>query len=385
MRPVSCPRGSGPRQAHPRLNRLLTILGLLALSAAGNIACSSGGGGGPTATDDLAYDAGATDSAVADAEPTEANEGDAVGSLDTSTEASTDEADGTPTDEGPDPLTTYAPCPYETAVGGLEIALKDGYTAIVGQTHDGVTPAAVPEAITVDGPCALYHPRTLFCDPPCAAGDTCGEDGECMPFPSAIDVGTVTISGLKAEVELTSKAPAWFYTNIGTLPHPAADPGDALSLVASGGSVDAFELLGEGIEPLVVDSPSLSLLEGDEPTLLWTAPSADGPARVKLAVSLANHGGVPAWLECHVDDTGTFTFPQALLDELLGLGFSGWPSVSLTRQTRDSATRTPGCIAFSVTSEVVLSVDIPGLVSCSSTEDCPGGQVCRVDLSCGDP
>ena len=75
---------------------------------------------------------------------------------------------------------------------------------------------------------------------------------------------------------------------------------------------------------------------------------------------------------------------QQLTDQLLALGASGFPRVVLVRETVDSLVTAVGCVEFRVQSAAVLDVEIPGLISCSFDEDCPEGQICRPDLTCGE-
>jgi hypothetical protein len=103
-----------------------------------------------------------------------------------------------------------------------------------------------------------------------------------------------------------------------------------------------------------------------------------------LVLSIANHGGTPGQIECEVPDTGEFTFPLSLTDALLTLGYSGFPAVWLTRRTATSVENQLGCIQFIVQSKAGLDIAIPGLTSCSDDTDCPDGQGCGPDLTCGE-
>ena len=84
-----------------------------------------------------------------------------------------------------------------------------------------------------------------------------------------------------------------------------------------------------------------------------------------------------------VEDVETLGLRLFCLDRLLELGFSGFPSLALTRRTVDTVDLAPGCIELRVNSTTVLDVSIDGLISCSFDEDCPPDQICRLDLTCG--
>jgi len=100
-------------------------------------------------------------------------------------------------------------------------------------------------------------------------------------------------------------------------------------------------------------------------------------------LNIAQHGGTPGWIECDVPDNGQLELPQALTNQLLGFGFSGFPTLSVTRRTADSTTTSYGCVQFVVESTAVFDVDIPGLTSCSDNEDCTSPELCQPDLTCG--
>jgi hypothetical protein len=279
-------------------------------------------------------------------------------------------------------LSEYAPC-AEAAVGAFEITLHADYTSVQGQVADGVEPAAVFERSAEAGGCVLLTPKTLFCEAGCASGTTCGEGGTCVPYPSKLSVGTVKVTGLKTGVEMTASAPTWFYLNKGTLPHPAYDPGAAILLEAAGDATEALSLRGFGVEALSTTQTSAALDRGKALSLAWDPPADAGPARVFVKLEIATHGGSPGRVECHALDTGALDVPSELVDALLDRGYSGFPSVGLTRRSADSVNTSLGCVELVVRSSAVLDVEIEGLISCSSQEDCPDDQVCREDLSCG--
>lgn len=289
---------------------------------------------------------------------------------------------GTVAEPEPSPdAVRHTPCPPETKVGEFRVELFDAYTAVQGQVSDGVDPAQVPGETRVEGDCALLQPIARFCDPGCPSGETCGDNG-CVPRPQNVDIGEVVISGLSAPVAMTAAAPVFFYSHRGELPHPGFTPGAAITLQLRGG-VDPLTLAVTGIEPVSALAESPRLLRTQPLTIRWSAPAGPAVARVHLELNIANHGGTPAWIQCDVPDTGTYTMDAALITALLDLGFSGYPTLSLSRRTVDSAPLTSGCVEFLAVHTTVADVEIPGLVSCSDDADCPDGETCRVDLTCG--
>lgn len=285
-------------------------------------------------------------------------------------------------DGGSDAL-TYSPCAEDALVGGFVVEQRPTFTAVQGQVSNGVRPNQISEEVAAIGACSLRSPPTLFCDPQCTGATTCAADGTCVPLPENVSVGTVSVQGLAVAVEMTASAPVYFYTNPGTLPQPAFAAGDPIMLAASGDTVAGFSLRGLGIDPLVTSSTSVPLQRGAGVPVSWTAPSATRPVRIELNLNIANHGGTPGWIACTVEDTGTFTIPAALSDRLLDQGFSGFPSLAITRRSVESTQTAAGCVHFEVKMEQLLDVEIEGLISCSDNQDCPGAQQCQADLTCG--
>lgn len=285
-------------------------------------------------------------------------------------------------DDDDDPIDvsdlTYAPCDQAEHVGGFEIVLGDGFTAVQGQVFDAVTPSRVVETLSTSGECAWVRAPARVCDPACTGGQICGLDETCVAAPVAQDVGTVTVDGLLAAVEMAPRAPAFFYSFTGTLPHPGFAAGAGMRLDAPG-----LSLLGWGIEPLEIAATTLEVESGQSVEVMWTAPADAGPAKVELSLNVNGHGLVGSHVECVVDDTGSFTIPEPLVTSLLADGLSGFPTLTVRRTTTDSADVTAGCVELDVESSVTIDVTIPGLESCSDDGDCTPPETCQGDLTCG--
>lgn len=293
----------------------------------------------------------------------------------------------------PDPVSpatfSYAACEEEAKVGEFRIDLAPDFpdapqfTSITGSVADGVVPVHVPITQSEEGDCRLLVSPQFSCDPTCAGTETCGPDG-CIPYPSAQSVGDVTIEGLLVAMTLSQSARNT-YSNPASamLPHPGVDAGSSVTLTATGDVVAGFSLLGVGIEPLAVPT-TVPQVSPDQPvSVAWSAPASAGASRMVLALNLDNHGVSTARIECETDDDGSYDIPAPLVTELMGQGLSGFPSLTLRRQVADSTTLEPGCVQFSVVSELVMDVEVEGLVTCSSADDCPSEQECLPNLSCG--
>jgi len=279
-----------------------------------------------------------------------------------------------PVDDG------YGYCPQETRVGGFVVEPGPEYTSVHGVVADAVTPASVMEVQQTAGDCTLLHPRTFFCDPSCAGGLTCDATGTCIDAPRNADVGTVEVVGLAAPVVMEAIAPILVYSFTGDLPHPAYKVSDTIALYVGDEGPD---LVAYGVEDLVVDGTSMPLDSGAASTLTWTPTTSDVDARVRVSVDIANHGGVPAKIVCETADDGALDIDAALVDGLLEVGWSGFPTVTLVRQSADVGDLEGLCFDFVVRSTVTLNVDIEGLQSCSDDDDCPEGETCLPDLTCG--
>lgn len=279
------------------------------------------------------------------------------------------------------------PCAADVRIGGFEAALRDGFTSVQGTVADAVTPGFVPEEVASAGPCRLLRPPTLFCDPGCAPGTTCDASGMCIASPENISVGDIDVDGMTMPVSMSANPPVFFYTNLGPLDHPGFQEGVPLQLRAQGAEpIAAFSLDAVGVAPLSLADQSV-LLDTDTPVVISWMPAASAEhIEIHIDLNIAQHGGTPGRIECEIaerDYGGQFELPVTLSNQLLAGGYSGFPSIVVTRRSADSVDTALGCVDWHVQSASALSVDIPGLISCSGDEDCPAGQTCQGDLTCG--
>lgn len=296
-------------------------------------------------------------------------------------------ADDTATDDVDVSDLTFTSCARGTDVGGFTVELADDFTGVQGQVMTGVVPSnvlAVQQAVTgADGDCVLVAAPELTCDPGCAVGETCGDDGTCIPYPTAVSVGDVMVRGMAVAFTMTPTAPIEYYTNPTTLPHPGFASGAGIALDAAGGDGAAFTLRGWGVAPLVPATDVVTVEDGVPLALAWDAPADAGPARVEITLNINGHGLVGSHVVCDVVDDGAFTVPDALVTALFADGVSGFPTMRMTRTTSDTAATAGGCIDLRVLSTRLLEVQIPGLVSCDDDTDCDAPQTCQPDLTCG--
>jgi hypothetical protein len=249
---------------------------------------------------------------------------------------------------------------------------------VQGQVFDSVAPATAHVPLASEGGCTWLRAPTLVCDPACSVGTTCTPAGTCVAQPVSRDVGTVTAEGLLTAVSMAPRPPVYFYSFTGDLPHPGFSAGAGMRVRG-----DGFELLGWGIEPLVVGATTIEIQRGLALPLTWTAPSTAGPAKIEISVNVNGHGLVGSHVECIADDSGAFTVPEALITSLIDDGLSGFPTLTLRRTSTDRASLGSGCIELDVESAHTLEVTIPGLTSCDDDEDCVAPETCQPDLTCG--
>jgi hypothetical protein len=283
-----------------------------------------------------------------------------------------------------DPATVVldGPCPMATDFGGFRLESDALLTTLGGAVTDGVIPLTVLDPVAAAGDCELLRRKTLFCDPGCAADQTCGLDGECVPYPRNQDVGTVTVTGLFDEVEMEPSANNSYYA-LG-LSQPPTDPGALVTLTARGSSSEGqFTLYGVGVVPLALEPGIWRLESGVDLELRWDNPGTLAPevrSRVEVVVTIDQHGLTPVQLQCDFPDTGRGTVPGTLVADLVGFGATGFPAGRVTRRTSDALDRGEGCIDFEVGSAASAEIDVVGSTPCHDDEECPPGETCNTAL-----
>jgi hypothetical protein len=280
----------------------------------------------------------------------------------------------------PDPTTVElnGRCPDATRVGQFTVEAQERFGVVQGSVNDGIVPTSVPDIVSDDGSCRLLRRRTLSCNPVCQAGQTCGDDGNCIPFPRQQSVGTVTIEGLVAAVSMEPRVPGnGYFAPSANNPPYVVDETVRLTAAGADGQT-GFVLHGVGGEPLT-EAPNWVLAAGQPFALTWPAPV--GPinrSSVQVEMTIDQHGLSPLSLRCTFPDTGAATIASATIDQLINSGVTGFPNGKLTRLTADSVDGSDGCIELLVGSPIAPNVSVAGETPCNSTADCPDGQICDV-------
>lgn len=293
----------------------------------------------------------------------------------------TDTTDGPP--PGPDPATVElgSTCPLDKKLGEFKVESYDIYSIVDGTVSDAVVPVTILEEIGRDGDCVLLKRNNPFCSPACAPKETC-DFGTCVPYPTEQGLGTATVTGLLEPVEMTPVPPGAKYFDI-SIPHPPADPGALITLTTTGDVYPAVELHGVGVEMLTMTTTDLVIESGVPLAVGWVPPAAEvARGEIWMRLNVDQHGVTPVMLTCVTADDGSFDLSASLIDQLLALGVTGYPSLAVNRRTIDTAEigdvdGEPGCMEFRVASTANPSVRVDGYTPCLTDIDCPPPTTCN--------
>jgi hypothetical protein len=329
-----------------------------------------------------------SDGAAADAAATSAPvsmDGGANSGTDAAIELDAGDAnsDGSVERDASDPPAEFSPprgpCATADRIGRFIIESQESFGVVQGTFSNAVVPTAVPDVVVEDGTCRLDMRRTLSCVPACESGETCGEGGECVPYPARISVGEVKITGLTKPTELTPQNPGFIYLASGAS-NPPYTPGTEIILTASGSEeTPGFDLFGVGSTPLSQE-PNWVIEDGEDLAINWPSAGVDASTTVLVELTIDQHGTSPLSLACEFPDTGSAFVPATLIDQMLGAGVSGFPNGRITRRTADHVDVPLGCVELAVGSPRAASVTVAGYTPCHNTDDCPEGQTCNVPL-----
>jgi hypothetical protein len=239
-------------------------------------------------------------------------------------------------------------CPLERHIGGFEVTHRQEFAFVTGEVTESVIPLSVTALVAESGGCRLMRKDNPHCEVPCSAGQVCGPALACVPFPAKLDVGTVTIEGLREPITMLADA-ANSYSAAGPA-FPLFEAGDGIRLTTTAADVEAITLHGIGVEPLVLTNGDWVVRRDQPLDLAWT-PGATG-ARVRFTFNVDQHGNSPVTMVCDVEDTGGYQIDASMVNALIDAGVSGAGSANAYRETVDSATVGRGCIDLRVASHV---------------------------------
>lgn len=263
-----------------------------------------------------------------------------------------------------------------------------GYTSVLGKVYNGVVPETVVwDTAMTSGACALAIPRVPFCSPACGSDMACVADSTCAAYPSAQSVGSVHLDGVKTAtstgIDLTAVANTYQAAGV-TLAYPAFAEGDSIKLTATGSAfAGAFTASSKGVATLALSNPAaIALVTGAPLALSWTAPAASISSTIHVQLDISHHGGSKGKIECDTADSGSLSVASALVDQLIGLGVAGYPTIIVTRAATGHAAVATGHVDLVVASEVEVPIVVPGVHSCTADDECTAPATCQDDLTC---
>ncbi len=264
-----------------------------------------------------------------------------------------------------------------------------GYTSVLGKVYDGQQPQNVVWTETArSGDCVLLTPSVPFCTPACGSTGVCVAENTCHAYPTSQSVGTVKVKGVKTqsggtEVELKAIQNSYQPPAGTTLAYPAFDEGATVEVTASGSDfTSGFTARAKGIAPLTLTTPSFALANGQALAVAWTAPAASDSSKIALKLDISHHGGSKGKIECTTSDSGSLSIASSLVDQLLALGAAGYPTVIVTRKSFGHAAAADGHVDLLISSEIEKPIAVPGVISCTSNDDCTAPATCQDDLTC---
>jgi len=272
-------------------------------------------------------------------------------------------------------------CPEAIRAGRFVVDQTDSYAFVDGELTDAVIPTNVRTEVFAEGDCRILRRENPFCDPPCGGDETCDLSGTCVPYPSAVNVGTVSIRGLSSAVSMEPVEPGNTYFDT-SLANPPWTPGDAVALSSTGGDITAFEMHGYAPDTLEGVPETWTISTSRDLNISWTPPAADAGTEITLVLRIDMHGTTPSALECTFADTGSGVVSSATLSALVDAGLTGFPAGEIRRRTADHAELDNGtCVEFLARSVKVPDlVEIEGYTPCRQDSDCPEGQECNEEL-----
>jgi hypothetical protein len=272
--------------------------------------------------------------------------------------------------------------------GAVTISLSTlyGSTAFLGRINDGPTPSnLVWEEVDAVGGCRLLQPRVPVCSDPCGSSAACVDDDNCQPYAKGLNVGTLTVTGLKISDGATSFTVdpiANNYQMIGmTLQYPPAAEGDLVTITAAGkDDIAKFSMSVRAIKPLKILNTEILCPDGEDINLKWEAPADPSQSFIHYLIDISYHGGTKAKIEGTCADNGAFTIPAKLLDHLKNFGISGFPKIEITRKAIGSNADMKARLVME--SKVTMMLTIPGYYSCNNDNECPNGMKCGEAFLC---
>lgn len=254
--------------------------------------------------------------------------------------------------------------------------------SFAGKIYDGATPSTLLWTTSLEsGDCRVEIPSTPFCSTPCGSSAACVATDTCMPYPSSKSAGTIHVSGVSSSsgtaFDITPvlngyQAPAGTTLNL-----PPFIEGTDVTVAAN-----SFSLTAKGVAPIALAQTSYALQTGTSLLVDWTKGSENVPSKIELEIDISHHGGIKGKIVCETEDDGSIRIDGSLIDRLISLGVSGFPSITVQRRANAWGVISAGRVDLDIISSTEVGVTVPGLTSCTDDTQCPSGQTCQDDLKC---
>ncbi len=279
-------------------------------------------------------------------------------------------------------------------LGGFTVTLKAAvaatesedaqaaYTTFQGSVYAAEYPSIRWETVLEADGCKVLKKLAASCDPECGGSALCVTDNNCVTYPSALDVGKLTVDGLGQTFTATKVMSS--YSTGASLAYPPCDQGASVKANAAGtSSLEAFELQVKCISPLEVTTEQFDMKDATPLALKWTPPPSGSPSTMKVLLDISHHGGGTAQVVCEVDDDGSFDIPATVVDKLMSYGKAGMPYVLFTRTAIGSTKLPAGRVEMRMMAPIERPLTVPGVISCNPPSlPCPDGMDCQPDFSC---
>jgi hypothetical protein len=262
-------------------------------------------------------------------------------------------------------------------------------TGFSGKLYNDNYPIVPWDTITQTGSLFLLVPTHPLCTDPCGSQARCVTNDNCVPFPSTVSVGTITISGVNltnGATSFTSKSIKNNYSAAVNFANPPFSANDTITLSAAGDTgASPFELKTSGIEPIVLLNDTVKLIDGEPIDLSWTPPGKTGTTVMHIEVDISYHGGTAAIIAGDCEDNGSLHIPADMLAKLKSYGTAGFPKITMNRSSSSPVNASPK-VQFIIEATRQVGIVIPGQISCEPNPDgdegCPNGQTCHDNRLC---
>ncbi len=236
-----------------------------------------------------------------------------------------------------------ASCNRYNTLGSFDVSRRDDTLDVDGRYLSAPYPGTAYK-LAEEGACAFFQlDPPPFCDPPCEGPLECGFGDVCRPYPEALDVGDLVVSGVGTSITLPFNAYgdyAW------EGPGAGLQPGVEVELDVEGGSgVGPFHLCASAPYALELVAETLELREEQDGMFVWIPAVYDWGAHVHLRLDVDYHAYSGGYVECVAADAeGSLTIPADIVDlfAIANTNDYGSPGFNVTASRRNRVAKETG-------------------------------------------